>query len=1276
MLGPYPPLAQTASLVLGGIALIVTLLLLRSRRRKRHCDCAYSALQAEADKARAAIGELRESEARYRALFEGVPVAVLEKDYTEVGLWLDELRRKGVADIIDYLRRNPGLLLEQYGRVKVLSSNRTALQRLDLLEAARAGVAAGPTDVSPHLLGLFQRELEALWNGRSTTTFTLDYPRNDGTLGHALLHWSAPAVENWNERRLGLLVFTDLTELRMAEERILAGEERATANLQGQNAGIWEHNFATGESKLSERWRKMVGYEVQEISDSGEQWLEKIHPDDHAVVQAAMDAHLRGETDFYESEHRMLCSDGSHKWVLSRGQALFDSQGRPSRIIGARADINDRKHAEAALRASEARFREIFENSIEGICETSIDGGFISVNPAFARILGYTDPASLIQDGLSVPENFYVKPGRRDDFFALLGTSDELQGFESEVRRRDGSTVWVSENVRVVRDAEGRILRIHSFVSDISARRAAVDALRLSEQRLRQIVQQADCMLWHARVMDLDGALRYAYHVPVSGLHRRLFGHDPQREETRLWTQEMVPSLADLDRRSNLAIRGGENEYQHEFQVFTGGQVLWLSEKVEITRQSASEWHLVGVVVDVTSRRQAEENLRISEARYRQLMEHSPLAIMELDVSAVAGLIEDLRREGIEDFRSWYLEHRDEIKARQNLTRICTVNNAAAALLRFPSPQEITKLGTAFRPEGLAEARLRVLDSIWAGLYECEGEAGFLAYDGTPLRVLFHWWVPLMEGRPNMSRSQLILVDLSDARRAEQALADERERLSVTLRAMSEAVLTTDINGVVQYINAAAEQLTGWTAESSVGKRLSEVCVLQHARTQERVELPAMIGMEDLRVCDLPPHTGIKARDGALTLVEGRLAALHGANGSVLGAVLVLRDMTERARLEAEQSRSSKLESLGILAGGIAHDFNNLLTVVMGNLTLAMLDSQVMSSAGRWLKEAERGVLRARDLTHQLLTFAKGGDPVKTSVSLADLVRETTEFAMHGAKARHVLEFAHDLWPADVDKTQICQVVQNIVINAVQAMPEGGVLHVSLSNAVIDQGSIPSLSAGRYLKLSIADSGSGIKPEHLARIFDPYFTTKASGSGLGLATVYSIIKKHQGHIDVDSKIGRGTTFHIWLPAAKRNPNLDAQVKTGGLFRPARILFMDDEEPIRRLGQALLQSLGYDTRIVADGTAALREYELARRAQRPFDLVMLDLTVPGGMGGLSTLEALRKMDPCVKAIVTSGYSSDPVLGEYQQHGFLGVVPKPYRIADLGRTVQSVLAGLEP
>jgi CheY-like chemotaxis protein len=299
-------------------------------------------------------------------------------------------------------------------------------------------------------------------------------------------------------------------------------------------------------------------------------------------------------------------------------------------------------------------------------------------------------------------------------------------------------------------------------------------------------------------------------------------------------------------------------------------------------------------------------------------------------------------------------------------------------------------------------------------------------------------------------------------------------------------------------------------------------------------------------------------------------------------------------------------------------------------------------------------------------------------VLLPDIVREVAEFALRGSNVRCSFDIAEDLWPANVDKGQIGQVVQNVAINAMQAMPGGGVLDVSMRNEIVADEPGPVLAPGRYLHLKFTDHGHGIRPEDLEKIFDPYFTTKKNGSGLGLATVHSIVKKHAGHITAESVPANGTTFHIWLPAAQDAPGAritlsEPETKPAPAAAKARILFMDDEVPIRTLGGAILRKMGYEVTSVADGAAAVREYAKAMGERRPFGAVILDLTIPGGMGGRQTLEELLKLDPGVVAVVCSGYSNDTVLSNYRAHGFRGMVSKPYEAADLALAIERALRG---
>ncbi len=382
--------------------------------------------------------------------------------------------------------------------------------------------------------------------------------------------------------------------------------------------------------------------------------------------------------------------------------------------------------------------------------------------------------------------------------------------------------------------------------------------------------------------------------------------------------------------------------------------------------------------------------------------------------------------------------------------------------------------------------------------------------------------------------------------------------------------------------------------------------------------------------------------------------------------------MERQAQMEAEVQRAVRLESLGEMAGGVAHDFNNVLTGILGYTSIAMLDKVAMTLVGDCLREIERGGRRARDLTQQLLTFAKGGDPVCESISLPGLIHEATELVLHGSNVRCEYDVPPALWSVNADRGQIAQAIQNLMRNAKQAMAKGGEIRVLLANDEIAGGAKDGLAAGRYVRLSMIDTGEGISAENLARIFDPYFATKHIG-GLGLATVYSIVKKHRGLIEVQSAPGKGATFRLWLPAAEPSTPPMPVVQPAGKSPPAhlRVLLMDDEESIRHLGSLILRRMGLEVTAVVDGEGAIREFDNARNAGRPYDLLILDLTIAGGLGGRETIEQLRQRDPEVLAIVSSGYSSDPVMANFRDYGFQAIVPKPYNVEQFTRTVGRLL-----
>jgi CheY-like chemotaxis protein len=360
------------------------------------------------------------------------------------------------------------------------------------------------------------------------------------------------------------------------------------------------------------------------------------------------------------------------------------------------------------------------------------------------------------------------------------------------------------------------------------------------------------------------------------------------------------------------------------------------------------------------------------------------------------------------------------------------------------------------------------------------------------------------------------------------------------------------------------------------------------------------------------------------------------------------------------------------LAGGIAHDFNNLLTGILGNLSLAKANLPESGVVAQRLAETEKATLRAKDLTQQLLTFAKGGAPIKTEASLAGLIQDAVGFAVRGTKAVCEYDWAEDLWLAEVDTGQLGQVVQNLVINAVHAMPEGGAIRLAARNLTVNPGESP-LTPGKYVLITVKDQGLGIPPEHLAKIFDPYFTTKQGGSGLGLAVVHSIIANHAGHITVASEVGKGAVFSLYLPSTG-NPSLAEKpvAVTPSLAKgQGKILVMDDEELIRDVSTAMLRQLGYEPHTANDGEEAITRYLQAQKDGQPFDLVIMDLTVPGGMGGKEALAHLRQLDPAIKAVVSSGYANDPIMARFREYGFCGVAPKPFGLQELSKLLRMIL-----
>lgn len=530
------------------------------------------------------------------------------------------------------------------------------------------------------------------------------------------------------------------------------------------------------------------------------------------------------------------------------------------------------------------------------------------------------------------------------------------------------------------------------------------------------------------------------------------------------------------------------------------------------------------------------------------------------------------------------------------------------------------------------------------------------------------------EGRLLKANAKLYR-EIEERRKVQEALAQEKERLSVTLRSIGDGVVTTDRSGRIVLMNPTASDLTGWEPTLAEGRPLEEVFHTIFEDTRATAPDPAMKVIEGGEAVRFPRSRILMARDGQERVVSLSGAPIVDKDGIMLGTIIVFRDMTELRKMEHELLKMSKLESIGTLAGGIAHDFNNLLAVVLGNVSLAKMLLEPDGKAYQRLAEAEKGLVKGKELTYRLLTFARGGEPVRRVVPLQNLIAGSADLSFAGSNIAARILLPPDLGKAEVDENQMRQVFYNILTNAREAMPGGGTVTIVGENISLGAEAGIPLPEGDYVKISVTDEGTGIPPEDIQRIFDPYFTSKDRGNekgmGLGLAICYSVVKGHGGFIAVESVVGKGTTLNLYLPAHKEEVrSVAAQpLPPPG---PARILFMDDEDAIRDVAGQILTHLGHTVAFARDGAEALRLYTEHLDREEPFDLVIMDLTIQGGMGGKETMERLRKIDPPVKAIVTSGYSNDPILNRYTSYGFAGSISKPFKIEELNQVIARVTA----
>ncbi|MCB9078865.1 MAG: PAS domain S-box protein [Anaerolineaceae bacterium] len=504
-----------------------------------------------------------------------------------------------------------------------------------------------------------------------------------------------------------------------------------------------------------------------------------------------------------------------------------------------------------------------------------------------------------------------------------------------------------------------------------------------------------------------------------------------------------------------------------------------------------------------------------------------------------------------------------------------------------------------------------------------------------------------------------IARDITERKQVEWELRESEEKYRALVNGMRDTVWVINFDGKFIDINSAAAEILGYSREELLTMGPVDIdAALDEATIKQLIkEMPS----DEIQIFETI-HT---TKDGRQIPVEIQSCLIKYQGERMI--LSIARDLTDRKQAEEERLKLRKLESVGMLAGGIAHDFNNLLTAIFGNIQMGKILLSPDHKSFAFLEMAGRSMESATNLTKQLLTFARGGDPIKETLSIGEALTEMAQFSLRGSNVKLHANIAPDLWPVEADKGQLNQVISNLVINAQQAMPDGGIITLSAANV--------QLSPHRYVQITVQDEGVGIAPQYFDRIFDPYFTTKQKGSGLGLAITHSIISKHNGAITVTSQLNQGAIFTIRLPAAEAVDKTLSGNSAGEIdsepISAGHILVLDDEAVIRELLGAMLEMMGHTIAYAIDGQEAIERFREAYQNGLAYDVVIVDLTIPGGMGGQAAAQEMLKINPQAKIIVSSGYTTDPVMANYEVYGFKGVVAKPYRFTDLQRVIRQVL-----
>lgn len=982
----------------------------------------------------------------------------------------------------------------------------------------------------------------------------------------------------------------------------------------------------------------------------------------------------KGRIDKEEFNFRMKSGE-IRTWLFSAEPISF---GGEECLLGVSIDITERKQTEQELKESQELFSTAFHNSPTLKAITTLkEGRIIEVNEVYCQVTGYSREELI--GHTTIDTNLWVNVEDRNYFIEKLKNSRVTPAKDAQIRTKSGDIKTV--NISMAKITVKNEPCLITIAVDITERKRAEEALVASEVRYRRLFESAK-----DGILILDAATGTI--IDVNPFLLNLL--DFTLEEIigkELWEIGFFTDIA-ANKEAFLELQNqGYIRYEDlplETKDGKKSDVEFVSNVYLVNNTKVVQCN----IRDITERKRAAEALRNSEEFLDKIIENTPNALWVSDAKGT----------------------------------VIRMNQALRDLLLLKDEEVVGKYNVLHDKQVIAQGFLPLVKSVFEEGRTVDFRIDYFTAKEEQLTTAqsIHKVLEIIISAVKDKDGKVINAICQEKDITERQLAEQRiKNLNQTLRSIRnvnqlitrEKDRNTLIQGVCDTLIESRSFYMTWIALLDNSRRL-----ITHAQSgmprdfspmakaieqgnfpdcvKKALDKNKVIVIKDPENC-----TGCQMFEKSLNYGTMSVRLEYGGNiygvlstslpkeiladadeislfQEVANDIAFALDNIERQqeleRLEQERLRAAKMESIGTLAGGIAHDFNNLLTGIMGNIGMVKSSLAPTDVIYEMLDEAEKAAIRSKDLTQQLLTFARGGKPIKKTVEIDKIVKEAATFALRGSNAKLELSLTDDLWTIEADEGQINQVINNLVINADEAMPGGGTLKIQAKNVTLKKSEIPPLPGGEYVRIDVADTGVGISSEHLQRIFEPYFTTKQRGSGLGLTTAYSIVRNHGGTIAADSVRNKGSTFYIYLPATKkttkggRKMTAKSSGQAGG-----KVLVMDDEEMIRKMLKNMLNLAGYLAEFSTDGNEALEKYQAARKIGDPFDVVIMDLTIPGGMGGKETIKKLLEIDPDAKAIVSSGYANDPIMSEYKKYGFKAVIAKPYSVKQLQETLGSVI-----